>query len=611
MVAAGEKEQAGDIDGAMGIWAQLLDSLRTHNDEACGNYARKLGQALDDRGRLTEALAAYDAEIDCWSRLTDDPAYAEGMLPHKRRAEQLRPEIRAFVARPAAMAPRTKLAKNEPALGTMLGATLDLDPAIGGNPAKVAGVYGKPDAMALTYPAWGQMTRLVTNTMIWEQAPALQVALQPEQGLNAVQDGAYLRNFARELKSFGRPVYLRFGGEMNGSWTQWYGDPALYKAKFALVARVMREEAPNVAMVWSPNYVGDAQPDDYYPGDDVVDWVGINAYTEPYFLGNPNGATKDADIFYQGKRVNPLDKFRAIYDRYAARKPIMISETGFGWANRTPALDESQWASGAMDSFYGYLPLVFPRIKAVSYFNVNRTQLTSTSNYLLSANPLMTATYKRATAPDWYLSSPSASAATFWRPAEQATLAGPARLAAYVHLYGGVSRVAYLLDGKQVAAATQLPWTADVDFSGLTGTHTLTVVAYGADGQVGYQKEYRIDGSAIKVQLNGSYLDFDQPPVNLDGRILVPVRAILEALGAEISWDAATQTVSATRGGSVLQLQIDNPVPLKDGRPLPALTVPAKVAGGRTMVPARFVSENYDMNVTWDASTQTVVITPK
>ncbi|HYF96356.1 MAG TPA: stalk domain-containing protein [Symbiobacteriaceae bacterium] len=612
IVTARDKENAGDLEGAMALWMKLVDSLRSHDLEACGHYARKLGQALDERGRLTEAIAAYDAEIECWSQLSD-PSFAEGMLPHVRRAEQLRPEIRAFVARPADGAPAVKLAKHEPAFGTLLGGALDLDPAVGGDPSRVAAAYGKPYAMSLVYVRWNDSARRVAGTAIWQKSPSLQVAWEPDEGLAAVQDGPYLRDFARELEAFGRPVFLRFGGEMNGAWTAWHGDPALYRQKFALVARIMREEAPNVAMVWSPNFVGDQDYNLYYPGDAYVDWVGINGYTDPYFRGDVNSLQKDADMFYQGKRANPVDKFRAIYNLYSPRKPIMIAETGFGWANRSPHRDEAAWAAEAMERFYGYLPLIFPRMKAVAYFNVDvrlRPQVPSASHYVLSGSDVLTETYRRVTADDWYLGS-MGGARSFWRPMEQATLLGPTQVAAYVNLPAGVGRVAYLLDGVQKAAATRLPWAANLDLTGLTGPRTLTVVAYDKDGREGVRRNYSFDASAIRVKLNGRYIDFDQPPVILDNRTLVPARAILEALGAEIAWDGATETVTAVRGGSVLKLQIGNPVPTLDGKPLKALDVPARILGGRTLVPVRFVSENYHMDVKWEPETQTVVITPK
>ena len=614
MESATAREKAGDLAGAAEYWKLLVPSLQSHNFEACGNYAKKLGHYYDDRDMAAEALTYYDTQIECWGKLTADPAFVEGLVPETHRAAQLRPVIQTFVSRPTAPEPRRPLAKHEPAFGTLLGGTVDQDTAIYSDLTKVAEVYGKPYAVTLVYVEWGHYPSEVAFKSVLEGSNSFQIAWEPSWGLDAVNDTPYVRSFARQLKALNRPVFLRFASEMNGRWSAWFGDPALYKAKWQLVTRIMREEAPNVAMVWSPSYVGDQPVADYYPGDEWVDWVGINAYSDAYPIGNPQLPQKDADILNQGKRSNPLDKFREIYDAYSARKPIMVSETGFGWANRAPYSDESAWASEALERFYGYLPLVFPRIKAVSYFNVDFTikpNVPGHSHYVLSGNALMTQAYRRATAPDWYLSDAAATAGTFWRPMEQATLTGATQVASYVNLPYGVGRVEYLVDGQLKATARQIPWVADLDLSGLQGTHSVTVRAYDKQGRLGHERTYAFDASAIKVKLNGRYLDFDQPPVVVDGRTLVPARAILEALGAQLSWDAATQTVTAAKGSSVLKLQIGNPVPTKDGRPLKALDVPAKLIGGRTLIPARFVAENFDMVVTWDEPAQTVVIESK
>ena len=52
----------------------------------------------------------------------------------------------------------------------------------------------------------------------------------------------------------------------------------------------------------------------------------------------------------------------------------------------------------------------------------------------------------------------------------------------------------------------------------------------------------------ISVYLDGQRLTFDQPPVSMNGRVLVPVRAIFEALGAQVEWYQDTQTVAAQKG---------------------------------------------------------------
>ncbi|MGQ9756185.1 MAG: stalk domain-containing protein [Desulfotomaculales bacterium] len=113
--------------------------------------------------------------------------------------------------------------------------------------------------------------------------------------------------------------------------------------------------------------------------------------------------------------------------------------------------------------------------------------------------------------------------------------------------------------------------------------------------------------SRITVLLNGRPLSFDQPPVIINGRTMVPLRAIFQALGAEVNWDGATQTVTATRGDTVIILVIGSPVAFKDGQAV-ILDQPALLMAGRTMVPLRFIAEALGAEVNWDGTTQTVTI---
>lgn len=111
-----------------------------------------------------------------------------------------------------------------------------------------------------------------------------------------------------------------------------------------------------------------------------------------------------------------------------------------------------------------------------------------------------------------------------------------------------------------------------------------------------------------RVAVNGVELQFDVPPIIENGRTLVPMRAIFEALGAEIYWNAETRTVSAARGEVALAVQIGNPWANVNDEPV-ALDVPARIVDGRTLVPLRFVSEALGATVAWDPAAYTVTIT--
>ena len=117
-------------------------------------------------------------------------------------------------------------------------------------------------------------------------------------------------------------------------------------------------------------------------------------------------------------------------------------------------------------------------------------------------------------------------------------------------------------------------------------------------------------GDPIKVSLNGTYLTFEQAPVNQNGRVLVPMRTIFEAMGAEVSWDGAAKKVSGTFDGNTVELTIGSKTARVNGKDMP-LDVPASIINGSTMVPVRFISESLSARVEWQKDTNTVVITNK
>ena len=112
----------------------------------------------------------------------------------------------------------------------------------------------------------------------------------------------------------------------------------------------------------------------------------------------------------------------------------------------------------------------------------------------------------------------------------------------------------------------------------------------------------------IGVIIGNSWVQYDIPPQVINGRTLVPLRATFEALGAYVDWNEVTQTVIATRGGTVINLTIGQDYALVNGQRT-QLDVPGMTQGGRTLVPLRFVGEALGANVDWNAETQIITIT--
>ncbi|HEY3416948.1 MAG TPA: copper amine oxidase N-terminal domain-containing protein [Armatimonadota bacterium] len=113
--------------------------------------------------------------------------------------------------------------------------------------------------------------------------------------------------------------------------------------------------------------------------------------------------------------------------------------------------------------------------------------------------------------------------------------------------------------------------------------------------------------AAIQVEVNGNPLYSRVPPMQVRGRTMVPLRGIFESLDAQVDWNASTRMITATKGDTDVQLGIGQTQATLNGRTVP-LDVPAMIVRGSTMVPLRFVSEALGADVKWLEATQTVSI---
>ncbi len=290
----------------------------------------------------------------------------------------------------------SELALLEPERGCYLGAYIDLENDVDADPLTFEQAMGKQHATYLHYVGYGRPfpTRWVKKVKALGAIPCL--AWEPNSGLDQVKADSYLKNFALEAGALDTPLFLRFASEMNGPWTAYSGDPALYKRKFRLVSQAMRRFAPKVALVWTVS----ATPFDcqrlYYPGDEYVDWVGIDIYAVPPELGSAKESASAPDPRYY------LDKF---YRIWAKRKPIQVSE--FAAAYRDSGSDKSAeaFACEAIRKLYNSLPMRYPRVKAIYYFSMNTiAHNRNTKNYSLLESAQVLDTYRSVIASEYFLS---------------------------------------------------------------------------------------------------------------------------------------------------------------------------------------------------------------
>lgn len=118
--------------------------------------------------------------------------------------------------------------------------------------------------------------------------------------------------------------------------------------------------------------------------------------------------------------------------------------------------------------------------------------------------------------------------------------------------------------------------------------------------------------SQIQILYNSGYLQSgDVAPINTEGRVMIPFRSALEGMGAKVEYTDATRLVTATKDDITIQftllddtIHIDN----NGAKSTLKMDVPMIIKNDRTLVPIRFMSSAFGMQVGWDGDNQTVLI---
>ena len=193
----------------------------------------------------------------------------------------------------------------------------------------------------------------------------------------AIANGRYdamLTRRADDAKALGKPFFVDFAAEMNGD-EGWGGhDPARYIAAWRHIHDIFTARgATNVVWVWCPNNedAEDSPPAvDYYPGDEYVDWTGIDGY---------NWGTSDPDFVWQSFS----DVFAGLYPQLAAKgKPIIIGEM---------ASDEAGGSKAAwLDDVVPTLRDDYSLIKAIVWFDIDKER-----HWPIDSSPSALTAYQR------------------------------------------------------------------------------------------------------------------------------------------------------------------------------------------------------------------------
>ena len=114
----------------------------------------------------------------------------------------------------------------------------------------------------------------------------------------------------------------------------------------------------------------------------------------------------------------------------------------------------------------------------------------------------------------------------------------------------------------------------------------------------------------IDVYLDGEKIEFDVSPQIINGRTMVPIRAIFEKMGANVNWNNETRTATCVKENTVVEMTVDSEYVVVNGQYKEMDTTPV-IVDGRTLAPARYVAEAFGATVNWSQKNNAVVICSK
>jgi mannan endo-1,4-beta-mannosidase len=200
------------------------------------------------------------------------------------------------------------------------------------------------------YSRWPLPNTVIMTT--WSQSngvPSL-------SSIAAGQHDAYIRQFATDVKAFGKRILIRPNAEMNGDWFGFGGQPAAFIDFWRRTVDIFRSVGvPNAEFVWCPNvtYRGTNYPIvPYYPGNDYVDWVGLDGYN--YAASRSTAWQEFVDIF-----AYDLDNTMGQYP-----KKLIICETGC----HPEVGDKGAWFWNMRQALAANR---FPQVEGVVYYDHN------------------------------------------------------------------------------------------------------------------------------------------------------------------------------------------------------------------------------------------------
>lgn len=516
-------EAAGDVEGLIANRLQIIDLFKTWDFdsqqrlEIVSPRYQKIAKAYEALGRFDDAIPYLELYIENASILVEKGVWnADAINWASSKLKNLEFDIELYAKTNGTDNSTYYGAKFEPVSGIYFGSAYDTDPGVGSYDwDKVKKLYPKDNAAYLIYLNWEDDIRDIELHLeaAAKAGNAVQLAWNTYDTIpNIEASKAYIEDTAKYLKALDIPIFLRYACEMNVGENG--ENPSIYVKNFRYVAKIMKELAPNVAMVWSPNDITDAERklESYYPGDAYVDWVGVSTYTTFYFGDKTDwGSLQDSidSNFFTGENANPLAKIAEVVEKYGDRKPIMISETGVAHYSKVAKEDMTDWAKVQMNRLYGYMPILYPEVKGIYYFNVDTELATKRSSYAFYTNAEIAKLYNQLVSSPYYLSDIGDEAG--YRYAQIGSIkdksvisAGALELATYSIVPKMLDpKVSYILDGKTLSTVSTIPYAYTLNPGIVSaGNHKLTIAVKSPEGTTLKTRDYLLtkEGNTLKME---------------------------------------------------------------------------------------------------------------
>ncbi len=136
----------------------------------------------------------------------------------------------------------------------------------------------------------------------------------------------------------------------------------------------------------------------------------------------------------------------------------------------------------------------------------------------------------------------------------------------------------------------------------------LSCITVNSANEIFYDGQYHTyTGSFMTLKLNGEELKCEVPPIIFNDYSVVPARDVFEKLGAAVLWNASNEKVTVNFENTKIELYINNVTAYKNGKS-EKMPIAPKIINGKTMIPARYVSESLGFDVDFDSKTDTISI---